>query len=41
MILRALDLQGMHREVAHGLDQWLSLPRDAWPGHRHPPFVEA
>ena len=26
MILRALDLQGMHREAADGLDQWLSLP---------------
>jgi hypothetical protein len=26
MILRTLDLQGMHREAADGLDQWLSLP---------------
>jgi hypothetical protein len=26
MILRALDLQGMHQEAADGLDQWLSLP---------------
>lgn len=26
MILRALDLQGMHREAAAGLDQWLRLP---------------
>jgi hypothetical protein len=26
LILRALDLQGMHREAANGLDQWLSLP---------------
>jgi len=26
MILRALDLQGMHREAADGLDQWLGLP---------------
>jgi hypothetical protein len=26
MILRALDLQGMHKEAADGLDQWLSLP---------------
>ena len=26
MILRALDLQGMHEEAAHGLDQWLRLP---------------
>jgi hypothetical protein len=38
MILRALDLQGMHREVAGGLDQWLRLPleQDAQskgPGH--------
>src|SRR5262245_3650989 len=24
--LRALDLLGMHREAAEGLDQWLSLP---------------
>ena len=28
MILRALDLQGMHRETADGLGQWLSLPTD-------------
>jgi hypothetical protein len=26
LILRALDLQGMHKEAADGLDQWLSLP---------------
>jgi len=26
LILRALDLQGMHEEAADGLDQWLSLP---------------
>ena len=26
MILRTLDLQGMHQEAADGLDQWLSLP---------------
>jgi hypothetical protein len=26
MILRALDLQGMHKEAADGLDQWLDLP---------------
>jgi hypothetical protein len=26
MILRALDLQGMHKEAADGLDQWLNLP---------------
>jgi len=26
MILRALDLQGMHKEAADGLDQWLRLP---------------
>jgi hypothetical protein len=26
MILRALDLQGMHRAAADGLDQWLRLP---------------
>jgi len=26
MVLRALDLQGMHREAADGLDQWLQLP---------------
>ena len=28
MILRALDLQGMHTEAAGGLDQWLRLPMD-------------
>ena len=28
MILRALDLQGMHREAADGLDQWLTLPME-------------
>jgi len=26
MILRALDLLGMHKEAADGLDQWLKLP---------------
>ncbi|MGD0089596.1 MAG: hypothetical protein ABSE73_06710 [Planctomycetota bacterium] len=26
MILRALDLQGLHKEAADGLDQWLKLP---------------
>ena len=26
MILRTLDLLGMHKEAADGLDQWLSLP---------------
>jgi hypothetical protein len=26
MILRALELQGMHKEAADGLDQWLELP---------------
>ncbi len=26
MILRALDLQGMHQEAADGLSQWLTLP---------------
>jgi hypothetical protein len=31
MILRALDLQGMHREAADGLDQWLSLPLQPGP----------
>ena len=31
MILRALDLQGMHREAADGLDQWLSLPLEPGP----------
>jgi hypothetical protein len=31
MILRALDLQGMHREAADGLDQWLSLPMQPGP----------
>ncbi len=28
MILRALDLQGMHKEAADGLDQWLQLPME-------------
>jgi hypothetical protein len=28
MILRTLDLQGMHKEAADGLDQWLSLPME-------------
>ncbi len=28
MILRALDLQGFHKEAADGLDQWLGLPVD-------------
>ncbi len=28
MILRALDLQGMHQEAADGLDQWLGLPME-------------
>lgn len=28
MILRALDLQGMHAEAADGLDQWLTLPME-------------
>ncbi len=28
MILHALDLQGMHKEAADGLDQWLRLPMD-------------
>ena len=27
-ILRALDFQGMHKEAADGLDQWLSLPME-------------
>ncbi|PWU12922.1 MAG: hypothetical protein C5B50_20420 [Verrucomicrobia bacterium] len=31
MILRALDLQGNHREAADGLDQWLSLPMQPGP----------
>ena len=31
MILRALDLQGLHREAADGLDQWLSLPLQPGP----------
>ena len=31
MILRTLDLQGMHREAADGLDQWLSLPLQPGP----------
>lgn len=26
LILRAVDLQGMHQEAADGLQQWLSLP---------------
>ena len=26
LILRALDLQGMHKEASDGLDQWLRLP---------------
>jgi len=37
MILRALDLQGMHREAADGLDQWLSLPMQPGPAEgTHP-----
>ena len=28
MILRTLDLQGMHKEAADGLDQWLGLPME-------------
>jgi hypothetical protein len=37
MILRALDLQGMHREAADGLDQWLSLPLQPGPAEgTHP-----
>jgi hypothetical protein len=28
MILHALDLQGMHKEAADGLDQWLRLPME-------------
>jgi hypothetical protein len=28
MILRALDLQGLHAEAADGLDQWLRLPTE-------------
>jgi hypothetical protein len=28
MILRALDLQGFHKEAGDGLDQWLRLPTD-------------
>ena len=31
MILRTLYLQGMHREAADGLDQWLSLPLQPGP----------
>jgi hypothetical protein len=31
MILRTLDLQGMHQEAADGLDQWLSLPMQPGP----------
>ena len=36
MILRALDLQGMHKEAADGLDQWLRLPMEpkVVPGQR-------
>ena len=35
MILRALDLMGMHQEAADGLDQWLLLPLEpkVVPGH--------
>jgi len=39
MILRVLDLQGMHEEAADGLDQWLRLPLEpkVVPGERgHP-----
>ncbi len=37
MILRALDLQGLHREAADGLDQWLSLPLQPGPANgTHP-----
>jgi hypothetical protein len=37
MILRALDLQGMHREAADGLDQWLSLSLQPGPANgTHP-----
>lgn len=32
MILRTLDLQGMQREAADGLDQWLRLPLQPGPG---------
>lgn len=28
MILRALDLQGMHKEAADGFEQWLELPME-------------
>lgn len=28
LILHALDLQGMHKEAADGLEQWLSLPME-------------
>ena len=28
LILHALDLQGMHKEAAEGLDQWLRLPME-------------
>jgi hypothetical protein len=31
LILRALDLQGLHSEAADGLDQWLSLPMQPGP----------
>jgi hypothetical protein len=35
--LRALDLQGLHREAADGLDQWLSLPLQPGPANgTHP-----
>ena len=35
MILRALDLMGLHKEAADGLDQWLRLPMEhhITPGH--------
>ena len=36
MILRALDLQGMHREAADGLDQWLEPAPAARPGQQEP-----
>ncbi|MBI4602274.1 MAG: hypothetical protein HY721_09970 [Planctomycetes bacterium] len=28
MIIRALDLQGLHKEAADGLDQWLRIPME-------------
>ncbi len=31
MILRSLDLMGMHQEAADGLDQWLKLPMQPHP----------